>query len=161
MTSSPLDFTVKAFFTADHATVENGKLYVNGAGWNRLRFSSFPQVIPCLSLVAILEVPFRHYNAPHTFRFGLEDPDKAPLPLAIAGNFRVGASPDLEYGDPTMMPIAVPVYGLAIPRAGTFSFVFSVDDEALGRYQVKATQLAIPLQFTVNPAPPPPEAEAS
>jgi hypothetical protein len=160
MTSSPLDFTVQAFFAADHAVVENGKLYVNGAGWNRFGFPGFPQVVPSMSLVAILEVPFGHYNAQHTFRFGLEDPDQVALPLAVVGNFRVGASPDMEYGDPTMMPIAVPIYGLVIPRAGDYAFVFSVDDEPLGRYRVRATQIAIPLQFNLSPPPAPPQAEA-
>ncbi len=70
-------FRVLAFCPADHAEVVNGKLYVHGGFWGRLNFSMFPQVLPAVSLVAVLEVPFSAYHAEHKLALGLE----APPPL--------------------------------------------------------------------------------
>lgn len=33
-----------AFFLADHASVESGKVYANGAFWNRLNFPTYHKV---------------------------------------------------------------------------------------------------------------------
>lgn len=110
-----------------------------------------------MALVAVLEVPFVHYQAEHMFWMGMEDPDRSPLPFRAEGQFRVGAAPHLEYGDPTLMPIAVPVQNLLLERPGRYSFTFGIDrDRELGRYEIRALQIAIPLQFDFRP----PESQA-
>ncbi len=155
-----LDFKLLAFFPSDHATVENGKLYVHGGYWSRLNFPRYPQVVPAIALVAVLEVPFARYHAEHGFTIRMKDPDGKMLPLDIGGTFRVGAGPDMEYGDPTVMPITVPVYNLVLDRAGDYSFTFTLDGKELGRYPIRAVQVPVPLQFNLAP-PPPPQSEAS
>ncbi|MDQ6947197.1 MAG: hypothetical protein M3256_13235 [Actinomycetota bacterium] len=162
MTPIALDMRLLSFFPADHATAAEGKLYVNGAYWNRLAFPTFPQVVPALALVAVLEVPFKAYHAEHTFVFGMEDSDGRKQPLRIEGNFRVGAGADMNYGDPTVMPVVVPVHNLVVSRPGNYSFIFAVDGEELGRYPVRAIQVPLALRFDLgSPPPAEPESEAS
>jgi hypothetical protein len=155
--SDPLGFELLAFFTADHAAVADGKLYLDGGCWNRLQFPAYPQVVPAMALVAVLKVPFGRYNASHKFRFGMEDPDRKSMPFYAEGAFRVGAQADMEYGDPTVMPIAMPIHNLVIAAPGDYSFTFEVDEVELGRYGIRAIQIAVPMQFTIQP----PESEAS
>jgi hypothetical protein len=141
------DFRVLAFFAADHAEAIGGKVYVNGGFWNRLRFPTYPSIVPSLALVAVLEVPYRAYHQDHAFRLGMEDADGTVLPLEATGSFRVGAEPDLRVGDPTLMPIAIPITGLKIDRPGDYSFTLSIDGAELERYQVRAVQVAVPMKL--------------
>ena len=159
MTSPLSGFRLLAFFPADHAESLNAKVYVHGGFWNRLNFPSFPQTLN-LTLVAVVEVPFAKYQKEHSFAIGMEDADSEKLPLEVRGTFRVGANPDMEYGDPTIMPVAVPVSNLAIPRPADYVFTFDIDDERLGRYAFRAVQLQIPLQFQLGQQAPP-DSEAS
>lgn len=154
------DFRLLAFFPCDHASAENGKVYVNGGFWSRLNFPAYPQVVPAIALVAVVEVPFARYHAEHEFAIGMIDPDGNALPLDIRGKFRVGAGPDMEYGDPTVMPITVPIHNLVLERAGDYSFSFAVDGAELGRYSVRAVQVPVALQFNLSPPPRPPQSEA-
>jgi hypothetical protein len=146
------DIEVVAFFPADHAVVEGGKVYSNGAFWDRLRFPTYPQVFS-LSLVAVLKIPFRAYHQDHRFEIGMEDADGKELPLRVQGDFRVGSSADMRYGDPTVMPIAVNVNNVQVAKPADYSFVLRVDGAELGRYQIRAVQLALPIQ--VPPGTPP------
>ena len=51
-----MDFKALALFTADHAAVENGKVYVNGGFWDVLNQPSYPAQVS-ISLVAVISVP--------------------------------------------------------------------------------------------------------
>jgi hypothetical protein len=153
MTRSPLEFSLRALLTADHAEVVNGKLYANGAAWTRFGVPVYPHVLPGMAVIAVLEVPFGHYNADHTFVLTMEDPDGQPLPVRAEGSFRVGAAVDMEYGEPTIMPFAIPIHNLVFFRPGSYAFVFAVDGTELGRFNVRAVQVPVPLMFNLAPLP--------
>lgn len=140
-----------SLFTADHAAVENGKVYVSGAFWTRLNMAQFPAVHPSLAIVAAIEVPAREYLRDHAFVIELEDADGNTLPPRIEGQFRVGAAPDLRVGDPTVMPVAGIINNLMIERAGDYSFVLKVDGGEIARYTIRAVQA--PLQISVGGPP--------
>src|SRR6266545_519243 len=106
------DFRPLAFFVADHAAVENGKLYVNGGFWNRLAFPSFPAMLS-FSIVAVVEVPWRAYHQPHKFTVRFEDADGHPISGFLEGEFQVGAAAELKRGDPTPLPFAAQVNNFA------------------------------------------------
>lgn len=110
-------------------------------------------MLPPMALVAVVEVPFSAYHAEHTLSLGLEDADGNTLPLHVDATFRVGADATMQYGDPTVMPLAVPVTNLVIPAAGDYSFTLSVDGERLGHYSVRALQVSVPVQLNVQPPP--------
>jgi len=141
------DFRVVAFFTADHAQAVGGKVYVNGGFWNQLSFPTYPSIAPPLTLAAVVEVPYRAYHQDHGFRLGMEDADGNVLPLEATGDFRVGAQAKMRVGDPTLMPVVIPITGLKIDKPGDYSFTFSIDGTELGRYQVRAVQVAVPMKL--------------
>jgi hypothetical protein len=151
------DIRVLAFFPSDHAATVGGKLYVNGGYWTKLNFPSYPQVIP-LSLVAVFDVPFREYHEDHVMQIGLEDSDRKPYDFDVQGSFRVGADPELRYGDPTLVPLAATV-NVQIERAGDFAFTLKLDKKDVARYPFRAAQIALPVQFEVPPPEPPPAEE--
>lgn len=134
-------FKAIAFFPADHAQAESGKVYANGAYWNVLRFPAFPALLPGSALVAVVQQPFHASHADHGFEMTLEAADGARLPLRIEGQFR--AVPDLHsrYGEAGLVVIAVPIYGLQFERPGDYAFVFCVDGQELSRYSFHVIQV--------------------
>jgi hypothetical protein len=136
-----VDFEALAFFTADHAAVENNKLYVNGGFWSALPRDSFPARVVG-SLAAVIKVPARAYLENHHITVQLvdQDHDGENLPFRIDGDFRLGASPHLNRGDPSIISLAFPLDGLVLERAGEYAFVLSTDGNELKRYRIHAVQ---------------------
>jgi hypothetical protein len=134
-----VDFEALAFFTADHAAVENNKLYVNGGFWNALPRESFPARVVG-SLVAVIKVPAQEYLEDHRITIALAGPEGESLPFRINGNFRLGIAPHLNRGDPSIISLAFPLDGLVLERAGEYSFILSIDGNELKRYRVQAVQ---------------------
>lgn len=135
------DFEALALFTADHAVVENNKLYVNGGFWNALPRDSFPARVVG-SLAAVIKVPASAYLENHQITIQLvdEDHDGEILPYRVDGDIRVGAAPHLNRGDPSIISLAFPLEGLVLERAGEYAFVLSVDGNELKRYRIHAVQ---------------------
>ena len=139
-------FEALALFTADHAAVENGKVYVNGGFWDILSQPSYPAQIS-ISLVAVIKVPYTAYLEDHRVTVELVDADEERLPLKIEGNVRVSAAPHMNPGEPSTLPLAFPLNGVSLERAGDYWFVLSVDEDELARYRIRAIQTV--------PVPPP------
>jgi len=139
--TNPLtDFETLAFFTADHAAVESGKAYVSGGLWDQLNFPAYPAQVS-LSLVAVIKVPSRAYLEDHQVTVTMIDEDDNVLPLRIEGHIRVGASPNLRPGDPTIVPIAFPLPGMTIEHTGDYWFVLTIDGNEKARYRIRAVQV--------------------
>lgn len=158
MTKDPFTYKALAFFPADHAEAVNGKVHIVGGAWNRLFFPTFPQVLAHLALVAVVEVPFSEYLAEHTVTITMVDATEAPQKLKVEGKFRVGASADMNYGDSTVMPLAIPVNNLLVEHTGDFFFVLAIDGEEVTRFGFKAMQVPMTLPFAPQAQP---ESEAS
>ena len=141
---SPMDFEALALFTADHAAVENGKVYVNGGFWDILNQPSYPAQVS-VSLVAVIRVPSRAYLEDHQVTVEMVDADEERLPLKIEGSVRVGAAPHLNPGEPSTLPLAFPLNGVYLERAGDYWFVLSVDGDEIARYRIRAVQ-TVPVQ---------------
>jgi len=142
-----MDFKALALFTADHAAVENGKVYVNGGFWDVLNEPSYPAQVS-ISLVAVISVPSRAYLEDHRVTVEMVDADEERLPLKIEGNVRVGAAPHLNPGEPSTLPLAFPLNGVLLERAGDYWFVLSVDGDELARYHIRAIQMVSVPQST-------------
>jgi uncharacterized protein DUF6941 len=136
---SPMAFEALALFTADHAALENGKVYVNGGFWYLLNQPSYPAQVS-ISLVAVIKVPSRAYLEDHQITVEMVDADERRLPLKIEGNVRVGAGPHMNPGEPTILPLAFPLNGVTVERAGDYWFVLSVDGDEIARYRIRAVQ---------------------
>ena len=133
------DFEALAFFVADHAAVENNKLYVNGGFWQGIMHETFPARV-LGSLAAVIKVPAQEYLEDHQITVELTDHDGEYMPFRVNGKFRLGVSPHLNRGDPSVISLAFPLEGLVLERAGEYTFVLSVDESELRRYPVRAIQ---------------------
>jgi uncharacterized protein DUF6941 len=136
-------FSALGFFAADHAAVENNKVYASGAFWNILRFPAFPATLPSIALVAVLQQPFHQALSDHTFAMQLVDSDEKALDMNVEGQFRVAPGIESRYGDSGIIPIAVPIYGMSFERPGDYSFVLKVDGLELDRYAFKVIQVVV------------------
>lgn len=131
-------FRAIGFFAADHAVIESGKVYASGAYWSILRFPAFPFVLPSCAVVAVISVPFHATgDEEHAFRISLEDADGRAQAIQIDGSFRAGTGP--RDGEPAVVPVAVPLFGLQFTGPGDYSFVLSVAGEEIARYAFHAT----------------------
>jgi hypothetical protein len=151
--SSSGSFEVLAFFAADHAAVENSKVYVNGGFFDRIYQPAYPAQIS-IAMVAVLEVSPEAFLQDHKFAIEMTDQqgNTLPTPVRIEGGFRVAPTPDLRPGDPTKLPLAVSLDGLTIERAGNYLFVLKVDGNELDRYEIRAAQVGLVSQpFTQVP----------
>ena len=151
------DLFASAFFLADHAAVESGKLYTSGGFWNMLNFPSFPAVMT-FSVAAVLNVPWRAHHQTHKFVVSFEDADGKKLAAGFQGDFQVGSAPPARVGDPTIMPIAAVMGNFVFPTSGDFSAVLEVDGTELSRWPFRASQVAMPMmpQGPISPANIPP-----
>jgi hypothetical protein len=137
---SPMDFQALALFTADHAVVENGKVYVNGGFWDIVRQPSYPTDV-AISLVAVIKIPSRAYLENHRFLIEMVDADEVRLPLRIEGGIRVGPAPHMNPGEPSIVPFAFQLNGMHLERTGDYWFVLSIDGDELARYRIRAIQV--------------------
>jgi hypothetical protein len=81
----------------------------------------------------------------HRVTVEMVDADEECLPLKIEGSVRVGAAPHLNSGEPSTLPLAFPLNGVYLERAGDYWFVLSVDGDEIARYRIRAVQ-TVPVQ---------------
>lgn len=138
-THATTDFQAAAFFLADHAAVENGKVYVNGGFWDRLQFPAFPAAVN-FSVVAVVVVPWHAHNEKHTFSVTFEDADKNALAGQFDGEFQIGTEPSHRQGDASIVPLAMSVTGFAINQPDDYAAVLSIDGHEVGRWPMRVMQ---------------------
>lgn len=130
------DLFATAFFLADHAAVENGKVYVNGGFWNQMQFASFPAA-SSFSIVGVINVPWSAQNQPHRFTVSFTDADGHPIPGEFAGEFHITPNPEAAIGEPFLMPIAATANGFTFQGPGHYSAKLEIDGEELSRWGFK------------------------
>src|SRR5579875_2605901 len=115
-TAEELDFKVNVML-CDSVVAAEGKLYVQGGGWDMMQPPGYPFRIPRLGLAAAISVPYTKTNQNHSLVVRLKSADgqdvqvgmqpadpKDPTSLtvkpiyAIEGNFNVGRPPLLQGG---------------------------------------------------------------
>lgn len=140
-------------FLADSVANAEGKLYVQGAGWNVIHTQVVPVRHDRIGIGVLIRVPYTATNETHTFSLSLEDADGRVLPLGdgpeqgeplmeLGAEFRVGRPPALEPGDSQIVPFAVNLNGLVFAEADAYSFVLKIDGEPYKRlsFRVALTQ---------------------
>ncbi|MHB1592748.1 MAG: DUF6941 family protein [Streptosporangiaceae bacterium] len=143
----PEEIQASAFFLADHAAVENGKLYVNGGFWNQVGSPSYPAV-RSFGVAAVLHIPWRQHHLDHSFAVTFEDADGQMLPARFEGQFRVGTAPDMRMGDFTVMPLAAFVTNFVLDRPGDYAARLEVDGAEVARWRFRAIETADPAADT-------------
>lgn len=126
-----------AFFLADHAAVENGKVYASGAFWNRLFAAEFPSVHH-LSVVAVFDVPYGAHEHEFSFVVRFEDADAHAVGPRIDGAMEIGRGPQERPGDASVVPFTARVEGLVLEEPGDFAAVLELDDAIVSRWAFRA-----------------------
>jgi hypothetical protein len=157
------EFEVDAFL-ADSVVVAENKLYVQGAGWDTIFAQTYPARHPRLGLGVIIRVPWSATNAMHTFRVLIEDEDGAPLALStppeglpgpvvteVGGQFNLGRPPQLTVGETQIVPMAVNLDSVVLPKAGHFSVIVLIDEVEVKRMPLKLKIVGTPV-FSAQPS---------
>lgn len=139
----PDEIRASAFFLADHAAAENGKLYVNGGFWNQVASPGYPAA-RSFSVAAVLHIPWRQHHLDHSFVMSFEDADGQVLPARFEGQFRVGTSPHMRMGDFTVIPLAAFVTNFVLERPGDYAARLEVDSAEIARWRFRAVENADP-----------------
>ena len=106
---------------ADWAESINGKLYVQGGGWDRKLLPPEGQPISFAIAAGIL-VPWHLTNQPHKFSLSIETGDGTPIGQAIEGAFNMGrpvnSTPGQKFRASLVARIDTKISGLGAYRIG-------------------------------------------
>jgi len=146
-------------FLADSVVAAEGKLYVQGAGWNIIYGPSFPIRHSRVGVGIVIHVPYTATNQTHKLEVYIQDSDGKEFPLGdappgiesadgkiyrLGGEFNVGRPPLLPPGDEQVVPLAINIDGLVFEKPDAYTFVVSIDGEAVKRLRMRVQQLAQP-----------------
>jgi hypothetical protein len=104
----------------DHAEAVNGKLYINGGGWNVL-FA--PGVPVSMSLAIVLDVGWNEANVRHALRVELRTADGELVEtngqgISIPVSVEVGRPPGIKPGSTLVTPMALGFQGIVFGEGG-------------------------------------------
>jgi hypothetical protein len=140
---------------ADSVAVAEGKVYVQGGGWNLINVQAFPFVQDRIGIALIVKVPYTATNQEHRFKLSLQDEDGEVVVLGdappgvetedgkirgIEGAFNIGRPPLLPPGDEQIIPLALNLNGISFERPGRFAFVFEIDGTEVNRLSFRIQQ---------------------
>ncbi|MBI4729723.1 MAG: hypothetical protein HY775_09535 [Acidobacteria bacterium] len=125
-------------FLADSVVAAEGKLFVQGLGWNIINAQRTPTRHDRIGVGILIRVPYTATNQPHKFELRLENADGIRLSIGdnpmgqgkiqgLGGEFNVGRPPTINPGDEQIVPFAVNINNLPFEQAGSYRFVVSVD----------------------------------
>ncbi len=116
---------------ADAASVERGKLFIHGGGWDTIDVAAVPSTHPTMALVLIFRIEYDEALADIPIVIELLDEDDKPLDLRLEGKINAGHPPRLRRGMPTFHPLALTFNMLAFERAGGYRFKVTSEDHEL------------------------------
>jgi hypothetical protein len=128
-------------------TVEN-VFYILGGGWSTVGFFSFPGLLQPFHIATRLIVPFTDTNQELEFEVKMEDEDGVNiLPGPMRPRVTVGRPVDLTRGEEQAVHIPLGFENIAIPRAGTYVFLFLYQGRELARTFFTAVPLGPGVQI--------------
>lgn len=116
---------------ADWAEPINGKLYVQGGGWDRMLLPPGGRPIS-IAIAAGILVPWHLTNQPHKFSLSVETGDGAPVGRAIEGGFNMGRPVNSTPGQKFRAPFAARI-DAEISSLGTYRIGLLVNND-VARY---------------------------
>jgi uncharacterized protein DUF6941 len=146
---------------ADSVVVAEGKLYVQGGGWNNLFTPILPIRQPRIGIGIVMHVPYQLAdNMPKRFALSLQDADGNLIPLAdapppplgsggkvttIEGSFTVGRPAGVEPGAEQPLPLAANLDGLVFEKTGSYVFRVSVDGQEIKSLHFRVNHITQPM----------------
>lgn len=159
-TYAPSGFAVNAFLS-DSVAVAEGKVYVQGGGWNILNSQQFPFRQDRIGIAAVITVPYPATNTVNSLNLWLEDQDGKHLSLGsvmtpdgemrqqmnLTARFTQGRPATLRAGAPQNMPFAANLDNIQFEMPGSYAFVIEINDEELARLSF---DVANPMGFAMG-----------
>lgn len=115
---------------ADFAEALNGKIYVQGGGWDTLTVNAQFPLSRSVAIALGLRVPWEDTNQRHGVRLVVLNEDRQAEIALAEGEVEVGRAPGIPQGHAQLVPIAFTL-PLKFPEPSSFSVRLSVDDREL------------------------------
>jgi hypothetical protein len=132
-------------FLADSVVGVQGKLYVLGAGWNRITAALFPARHDRVGIGLLFRIPMGAERRPRRFELTITGPGGEDLALgsgpegpvnAIAGEFTAGGDEE------QVVPIALNLNGLGLPRPGDYRIKISLEGDPMKELPFRVQAMA-------------------
>jgi hypothetical protein len=152
---------------ADSVVTAEGKLYVQGGGWDTIGSPTFPFRQPRIGIGVLLRIPWTRTNEMHTLSLRIVDQDENKIVLGdappgaeapdgkireIKGQFNLGRPPFLSVGDSQIVPIAMNLDGIEFNQPDTYSAVIAIDGKDKRRLPIRVRPMQMPgMGFTQPP----------
>lgn len=127
---------------ADAATVQGGKLFVMGGGFDTIRARTFPATHRMLTIAMVAEIGPDERQRDLVIDIELRDEDGAEVGVKSQGRMRVGAPALLPPGSSSLVPLVSPFYNVTFPEPKGYSFVISFDEQELARVGFRVLQVS-------------------
>lgn len=147
------EFVIDALL-CDSAVVAEGKLFVQGAGWNGIFAQQLPARHPRVGLAIALSVPYTATNKQHTMVIRMVGEDGEALPMAVGpegqpvmnidAGFNMGRPPLLHPGDSQIACFALNMDAIEFSTPGGYAFTFDIDGEEVHRLSFRVTVVGQP-----------------
>ena len=113
---------------ADWAETINGKLYIQGAGWDRLLRPPKENPVVGFAIAVGILVPWHLTNRQHQIELSIITGDGVPVGQAITGGFTVGRPAKALAGQKMRTPFAARL-GAEIRDVGPYDIKFVVNND--------------------------------
>ena len=117
---------IDTLMLADWAETINGKLYIQGGGWDRKILN--PDQSADFAIAASVLIPWNLTSQQHEFAITIESEDGTPAAPALTGSFTVGRPPHALPGQRFRSPLAVRI-GLRLPGLGAYQVVMRLNSD--------------------------------
>jgi hypothetical protein len=125
----------------DHAVVAEGKLYINGGGWDQIAANG-----PPTGLALLVHVPWDELNATHSLTLRLVDEDGAYVaqpgthtPVMLRADLEVNRPEGLLPGSTVSVPLAFNFSPLRLVPSSGYEWRAESDGEPVGSVRFRTT----------------------
>jgi hypothetical protein len=129
----------------DSVACPEGKLYIQGGGWQTLQSDRYPVRIPRIGVAVIVTVPYARTNERHELSLSFRNGEGRDLPAAKPGSppgepvhasqsfFNIDRPLYLRPGDSQLLTSAANFDGLIVPEPDTYHFAVLIDGREISR----------------------------
>lgn len=118
---------VQAAVLSDVAYLRDGLVYLLAGGINRVT-TELPGTLN-VALTVMVELEATEFDQPHQLNVKIVHAESASRVGEASGQFHSGETSKLGPGEPMLLPLVVPLKGIALPFYGPYDIHLSVNGE--------------------------------